>query len=163
MSLSSTHTFRQLLESLQPYPQMQFLLFAQKWGELEEELLDFASKEDHTILLYGLGEIEKEYPIKNSKLRYRPYRIEQPRYNLQGRLYNHAFITASIPDNPEAFATKLYSGIANGGGVYLLSNPKETPLWQSIFENSNYVATSTIELSNTKQLLYARKMHGWGS
>jgi len=162
MSRSSAAILRQVLESLQPYPQMQFLLFAREWGPLEEELLAFCREEDHSLLLYGLGELSEAAPVKDLRLRHRPYRIEQPRYNLQGKLYNHAFVTAAIPDNAEAFARKLYTGIANAGGLYLQTDAAELPLWQSVLEQTNYVAASSIPLDGEDLLLYARKMHGWG-
>jgi len=162
MSRRSAAILREVLESLQPYPQMQFLLFAQEWGTLEEELLAFCREEDHSLLLYGLEELSEAAPVEDPRLRHRPYRIEQPRYNLQGKLYNHAFVTAAIPDEPEAFARKLYTGIANAGGLYLRTEPTNLPLWQSVLERANYVAASSIALGEGDLLLYARKMHGWG-
>ena len=163
MSHTSAEILREVLESLQPYPQMQFLLFADRWGALEEELLEFCRQKDHSLLLYGLGELSEEAPLEDQRLRHRPYRIEQPRYNLQGRLYNHALVTAKIPDEPEAFARKLYTGIANAGGLYLRTDSEAVSRWQAVLERANYVAASTIPLEKGKELLYARKMHGWGS
>ncbi len=163
MSQTSAEILRKVLESLQPYPQMQFLLFADRWGPLEEELLEFCRQKDHSLQLYGVGTLSEAAPPEDPRLRYRPYRIEQLRYNLQGRLYNHAFVTAEIPDNPEAFARKLYTGIANAGGLYLRTNPEGLPHWQTVLESANYVAASSIPLTEGHLLLYARKMHGWGS
>jgi len=162
MSRSSAAILRQVLESLQPYPQMQFLLFTREWGPLEEELLAFCRREDHSLLLYGLGELSEAAPVKDPRLRHRPYRTRQPRYNLQGKLYNHAFVTAAIPDDAEAFARKLYTGIANAGGLYLRTDTDGLSLWKSVLERANYVAASSIPLEGEELLLYARKMHGWG-
>ncbi len=162
MSRTSAAILREVLESLQPYPQMQFLLFAQEWGPMEEEMLAFCREQDHTLLLYGLGELSGAAPLEDPRLRHRPYRIEQPRYNLQGKLYNHAFVTAAIPDEAEAFARKLYTGIVNAGGLYLRTDPANLPRWQAALEGANYVAASSIPLSEKSLLLYARKMHGWG-
>ncbi len=163
MKAPETKLFKEVLQSLQPYPQMQFLLFANRWGDFEQELLDFCLREEHSILLYALGDFNQESIKESSYLKYRPYRKEQSRYNLQGKLYNHAFITADIPDNKEAFTTKIYTGVANAGGVYILSNYQESQKWQKAFEQSNYLANSTIELNRDNILVYARKMHGWGS
>ena len=163
MNRISAAILREVLESLQPYPQMQFLLFAQQWGPLEEELLEFCRRRDHSVQLYGVGAMSEAAPIEDPRLRHRPYRVEQPRYNLQGRLYNHAFVTAAIPDEPEAFLRKLYTGIANAGGVYLQTDNENLPRWQTMLEDANYVAASTIALTEGDLLLYARKMHGWGS
>ncbi len=162
MSRTSAAILREVLESLQPYPQMQFLLFAQEWGPMEEEMLAFCREQDHTLLLYGLGELSGAAPLEDPQLRHRPYRIEQPRYNLQGKLYSHAFVTAAIPDEAEAFARKLYTGIVNAGGLYLRTDPANLPRWQAALEGANYVAASSISLSGESLLLYARKMHGWG-
>ena len=162
MSRTSAATLREVLESLQPYPQMQFLLFARRWGPMEEELLAFCQEQDHTLLLYGLGELSEEAPVEDPRLRHRPYRIEQPRYNLQGKLYNHAFVTTAIPDEAEAFARKLYTGIANAGGLYLRTDSESLPRWRAALEEANYVACSSIPLTGEGLLLHARKMHGWG-
>jgi len=163
MVSDATATFRRLLESLQPYPQMQFLLFAEEWGALEEELLDFCRREDHSIQLYALGDLAERAPQDAERLRIRPYRVEQPRYNLQGRLYNHAFVTATPPDDRESFARKVYTGLVNAGGFYLLSTPVEAFKWQEALEAANYLAGSTIALDAEHCIVSARKMHGWGN
>ncbi|WP_456393224.1 hypothetical protein [Nitratifractor sp.] len=159
-------TFEKLLESLQPYPQMQFLLFSEQWGPLEEVLLDYAERNDHEILLYMIGAFSQDALPDSTHLNRRPYRSEQPRYNLQGKLYNHAFVLGEIPDEPEAFARKVYTGIANAGGLYLLMDrAKATDKlgdWETSLAESNYVASSTITLDDKRLLLYGRKMHGWG-
>ncbi|ADV45293.1 hypothetical protein [Nitratifractor salsuginis] len=161
MASDEIETFRRLLESLQPYPQMQFLLFAEKWGAPEEELLDFCRQEGHSIQLYALGDLAQRAP-EAPEIRLRPYRVDQPRYNLQGRLYNHAFITAIPPEEPIAFARKVYTGLVNAGSFYLFCSPAEAPGWQEALEAANYVAGSLIELSPQRCIVSARKMHGWG-
>jgi hypothetical protein len=163
MASDEIETFRRLLESLQPYPQMQFLLFAEQWGAPEKELLDFCRQEGHGIQLYAMGDLTAKAPDDPETLRMRPYRTEQPRYNLQGRLYNHAFITAIPPDAPTAFAQKVYTGLANAGNFYLLCTPAEAPRWHEALEAANYVAGSLIELGPRHCIVSARKMHGWGS
>ena len=158
-------TFEKLLKSLQPYPQMQFLLFSERWGPLEEVLLEYAERNDHGILLYTIEAFPEDALPDSARLSRRFYRKEQPRYNLQGRLYNHAFVFAEIPDAPETFARKVYTGIANAGGLYLLMNteePAKKQHWETSLIESNYVATSTLALDKKRLLLYARKMHGWG-
>jgi len=158
-------TFEKLLESLQPYPQMQLLLFSERWGPLEETLLDYAERNDHEILLYMIEAFPEDALPDSARLNGRPYRREQPRYNLQGKLYNHAFVFGEIPDEPEDFARKVYTGVANAGGLYLLMDteePAKKQHWETSLIESNYVATSTIALDKKRLLLYARKMHGWG-
>ena len=165
MSDQAAGTLKILLDSLQPYPNMLLLLFAEEWGPLEATLLEYAETNGHTILLYSLAEGLPERLPDSPRLRHRPYRIEQPRYNLQGRLYNHAFVFGGIPDTPEAFAKKVYTGIANAGGLYLLmdrADPQESADWEATLLASNYVAVNTIELDEKRALLFARKMHGWG-
>jgi hypothetical protein len=165
MENKAAKTLEVLLESLQPYPDMMLLLFASEWGILEATLLAYARRHGHTLLLYTLREgMESELPDSEA-LRHRPYRIEQPRYNLRGRLYNHAFVFGKIPDTPEAFSRKVYTGIANAGGLYLLIDPREPSTlqnWESILLASNYVAANAIDLDEERSLLFARKMHGWG-
>ena len=157
-----TETFRKILESLQPYPRMQFLLFAREWGEMEKELLEFCEREDHSLMLYRLEGLEESALPESSRIRQRPYRPEQQRYNLQGKLYNHAFVLGEIPEPAEEFARKVYTGIANAGGLYLQLSVAEATRWQPILEASNYVATNRIDLDEATTMLYARKMHGWG-
>jgi len=160
--MGRTETFREVLNSLQPYPQMHFLLFSEKWGSIEETLLEFCEEADHSILLYRLEGLTEEMVPTSGRIRQRPYRIDQPRYNLQGKLYNHAFVMGTIPDRPEAFARKVYTGIANAGGLYLLMGKEEAGAWEEVLMRSNYVALSQIALDDEELLLYARKMHGWG-
>ncbi|WP_457607313.1 hypothetical protein [Nitratifractor sp.] len=157
------NVFREILDSLQPYPQMQFLLFTEAWGELERTLLEFCEEREHSILLYMLEGFPEEKLPEGAPVRRRPYRREQPRYNLQGKLYNHAFVTGPIPDAPEEFARKVYTGIANAGGLYLLLREEgEIRRWEEALVASNYVATSTIDLGKGERFLNGRKMHGWG-
>ena len=162
MNREAVGTFRRLLESLHPYPRMQFLLFAKNWGALEEELLRYCEAEDHSILLYRLEGLPAEDLPESERIRQRPYRIDQPRYNLQGKLYNHAFVTALPPEAPADFARKVYTGIVNAGGLYLLLERKDLEAWEAALTEANYVATSTIDLSGDLLLLHGRKMHGWG-
>jgi len=165
MANAAAETLNELLYSLPPYPDMLLLLFSAKWGILEETLLHYAEENGHTILLYTLSETLSARLPRSEHLKRRPYRIGQPRYNLQGRLYNHAFVFGTIPDTPEAFAKKVYTGIANAGGLYLLlerNDPGKAARWEETLQASNYVASSTIELDEKRLLLYARKMHGWG-
>ena len=157
-----TETFGKLLESLQPYPQMQFLLFSGEWGAPERRLLEFCEARDHRLMLYRLPGGPEAPPPENERIRLRPWRREQSRYNLQGRLYNHAFVTALPPEEPETFAAKVYTGIANAGGLYLFVPLPETRKWEEVLSQSNYVAISRIEEREGLCLLAARKMHGWG-
>ena len=157
-----TETFRLILESLQPYPKMQFLLFSGNWGEMEAELLEFCEREDHSLMLYRLEGLDEMSLPETPRIRQRPYRREQQRYNLQGKLYNHAFVLGTIPEPPAEFARKVYTGIANAGGLYLLMKNGEAAEWEALLMESNYVALNTIELDEEFLLLYARKMHGWG-
>lgn len=162
MQKQPTQTFRMLLESLQPYPRMQFLLFAREWGEMEATLLEFCEEEDHSLMLYRLEGLDEGALPETPRIRQRPYRREQPRYNLQGKLYNHAFVLGEVPEAPGEFAKKVYTGIANAGGLYLQLSPSEAQRWEPILEASNYVALSRIDLDQERTMLYARKMHGWG-
>jgi hypothetical protein len=162
MAETMATTLERLLDSLQPYPAMQFLLFAEGWGPLERTLLEYAEREGHTILLYTLRDELADALPDSDALRHRPYRLEQPRYNLRGRLYNHAFVFGTIPDTPESFARKVYTGIANAGELFLRLPLGEVPEWERCLEAGNYVALSRIEVREGICLLAARKMHGWG-
>jgi len=160
---TSRGTFAALLDSLPPYPQMRLLLFCRGWGEEEEELLRFAREGGHSVLLYRMGE---EGPIpEDPLLSVKPYREEQPRYNLRGRLYNHAFVLSEPPEEPREFLPKLHTGIANAGGVYIglpADDPERLREWERALEESYYVAAHPIEIDRERLILGARKMHGWG-
>jgi len=165
MAEEAAKTLEKVLDSLQPYPEMQLLLFSGRWGPLETTLLRFAEREGHTILLYTLSEELVTRLPDSTQLKHRSYRIEQPRYNLRGRLYNHAFVFDTVPDTPESFARKIYTGIANAGGLYLLLKGEEAEnaaRWERVLLGSNYVAANPIGLDDRQILLSARKMHGWG-
>jgi hypothetical protein len=164
MPSSAAETFAKVLESLQPYPNMQFLLFTPRWGPLEATLLEYVERGEHSLLVYTMNEsLERELPV-SPRLRHHPYRVEQPRYNLRGRLYNHAFVLGLPGDEPESFARKVYTGIANAGGLYLLFEREDSALedWEAALLRGNYVASSHIDLDEHSRMLVARKMHGWG-
>ena len=158
--MSPDKTFKEILNSLQPYPQMQFLLFSDSWGKFEDTLLEFSKSNNHSILLYKMGSLEDNTP-NSPLLKKRLYKPTQERYNLQGKLYNHAFVMA-LPDDFSKFAKRVYTGVANGGGLYLITPKTEVVTLEQILLNSNYVAINPISLDEDRVILYARKMHGWG-
>jgi len=162
---TASETFRKLLASLQPYPNMRFLLFAEKWGVPEKVLARYCSEGGHELLLYRLGDSFGEEGIPSlSFLKHRPYRTAQQRYNLQGRLYDHLFVTGELPD-PEPFAAKVYSAIANAGRLYILSDntrSRQNLLWEQWLEKANYVSCNLIDLDGKRLFISAKKMHGWG-
>jgi hypothetical protein len=162
MSQVLDETFSRLLQSLQPYPRMQFLLFAGEWGEREKRLLEFCEREDHTLLLYRLPGFEADEAPPSPRIRQRPWKASQERYNLQGKLYNHAFVMSKPPEAPEEFLRKVYTGIANAGGIYLFLPREEAGTWETALQNDNYVAIAPIDRTEDTLLLGARKMHGWG-
>jgi len=153
---------RELLESLQPYPNMRFLLFASKWGVREDTILDFCIERDYELQLYKLTEFDSPN-VDNIKSRL--FKEEQKRYNLQGRLYDYLFVTGGIPDIKE-WLKRVYSAVMNGGRVYIFLLEKDRFKIDEISEymqESNYVSVNPIELSKDTIIISGKKMHGWGS
>jgi hypothetical protein len=154
----------QLLNSLQPYPAMRFMLFAGKWGDIESVISDFCAENGHDLLVYTLKKDLEHAIVGGTHLRIKPYRREQKRYNLQGRVYDYVFVTDEIPDT-EDFGNKIYSAIANAGRLYLLleKNRKADYFeWEQRLDKNNYVSINPIELSDSCLFVSAKKMHGWG-
>jgi len=152
---------KELLDSLQPYPNMRFLLFSDSWGELEEELLSFCKEHQHELQLYDAS--KDGIDIECDILKKRVYKESQPRYNIHGRLYDYCFIHFES-ESIEEFLKKIYSAVANSGRVYILLDSKDRALeLEKLFYNLNFVSVSKIELDNKELYLSAKKMHGWGS
>ncbi len=156
-------TLDALLNSLQPYPNMRFLLFTSKWEEAEETLSNFCALNGHEIQLYMMGDrfdIDKD---TNHYIKIKPYKKGQPRYNLHGRLYDYIFIFDKIEEDD--IFKRLYSSIANGGRVYILMQKDEYRLkyrLQEIMSEANYLSFSDIEIDKNSIFFSAKKMHGWG-
>lgn len=58
---------------------------------------------------------------------------------------------------------RCYASIKNSGG-FLLIYPKNDNYYEceNMLQNANFVAISQIELDDEVEVIYAKKMHGWG-
>ena len=158
--MNRLETFKELLSSLEPYPNMRFMLFCDSWGELERELDSFILQNGHSLLVYTT--LELNLP-KKSHRKIKLFNPKQPKYNQQGRLYNYIFIN-HLPEDFATLAKKVYSSVANGGRVYLLREISDTiSELQSSFEEANYLSVSKIELDSNMLYITGKKMHGWGA
>jgi hypothetical protein len=160
--MDSLETFEMILNSLEKYPNMRFMLFCSSWGVLEQELESFCRQNGHSLLVYQTKELDIMKKSLTS-IKIKDYSPKQQRYNLQGRLYNYIFIH-ELPETLDNFLKKIYSSVANGGRVYLFSS-KSIDIWRVMesFENQNYVSISKIELDNSTLYISGKKMHGWGN
>lgn len=160
--MKKENTLKELLYSLQPYPNMRFLLFTDRLGGLEREIFDYCKKNEHEVQLYDMS--SQGLDIQNN-IKIRPFKATQPRYNLHGRLYDYCFIHKK-PKNLDEFLERIYKAIANAGRLYIIMDidKKEQILaLASLLEEKNFVSISKIELDDNTLYLSAKKMHGWGS
>lgn len=161
--MEKANILNQLLDSLQPYPNMRFLLFTDKLADLERVLFEYCQKNGHEVQIYDMS--GDGFDIQKEGIKIRAFNPAQPRYNLHGRLYDYCFINKK-PDDMDIFLGRLYGAIANGGRVYIdmdSNNKDEIYSLQAILEDRNFVSISKIELDANSLYLSAKKMHGWGS
>ena len=161
--MKKENTLIELLKSLQPYPSMRFLLFCNSLSNLENRLIDYCDSRDYEVQIYDMSgkglEVDKEF------VKVREFKATQPRYNLQGKLYDYCFIH-SLPPNIEEFLKRIYSAIANAGRIYIELDIKDKESIYSIssmLQESNFVSISKIELDENRVYISGKKMHGWGS
>jgi hypothetical protein len=85
---------------------------------------------------------------------------------LQGKFYEYLFVTCDIKDNIKAsFLQKCHKAIKNAGliVIFILKDDHEqTAIWTQLLEENYFVATSSIQLSKSYDVVISRKMHGWG-
>jgi hypothetical protein len=161
---TESETLQKLLASFQPYPNMRFMLFARKWSHMEQTISDFCENNGHGLFLYRFPGLDEEDVPKKDFLGHKPYRIDQRRYDMQGKFYEYIFVNGKLPD-PKLFLRKIYPAIANAGRLYIMTettSSTELDLWEQLLCEANYVSTSMIELSETTHFVSAKKMHGWG-
>ena len=161
--MKKENILNQLLDSLQPYPNMRFLLFTDRLEGLERVLFEYCENEGHEVQIYDMS--SESLDIKRDNIRIRPFKSAQPRYNLQGRLYDYCFVHKK-PENLDSFLSRVYGAIANAGRIYIVmnsNNKDELYSLQSLLEEKNFVSISQIELDEYELYLSAKKMHGWGS
>ncbi len=161
--MKKENTLNQLLYSLQPYPNMRFLLFTDRLDGLERVLFEYCENQGHEVQLYDMS--SQGIDIDRDNIKIRPFKATQPRYNLHGRLYDYCFIHKK-PQNLEEFLGRIYGAIANAGRLYItmdIDNRDEIFALASLLEEKNFVSISQIELDADTLYLSAKKMHGWGN
>lgn len=138
---------------------MRFLLFASGWGEEERALYGFCREGGYELHLYMVG--DEPIPVPEG-VRTRPYRSDQRRYDLGGRLFDHVFVTAPLPD-PLRWLERVHSAVMNGGRVFVAHFGSLDPeAWERAMEERDFVAVHPIE-SEGLRMVSGKKMHGWGS
>ena len=161
--MKKENILHQLLNSLQPYPNMRFLLFTDRLDSLERVLFKYCEDEGHEIQIYNMS--NSEFNIESKNIKIRPFNPAQPRYNLHGRLYDYCFVHKR-PEDTDSFLSRVYSAIANAGRIYItmdIDNKNEIYALQTLLEEKNFVSISQIELDEKELYVSAKKMHGWGS
>ncbi len=161
--MKKENILNQLLDSLQPYPNMRFLLFTDRLEGLERILFEYCDSEGHEVQIYDMS--SEGLDIKKEGIKIRPFKSAQPRYNLHGRLYDYCFVHTK-PEDMDSFLSTVYGAIANAGRIYIVmssSNKDEIYSLQSLLEEKNFVSISKIELDENELYLSAKKMHGWGN
>lgn len=63
----------------------------------------------------------------------------------------------------EYILERCYASLKNSGGLLLIFSKNESYYeYENLLENSNFVAISQIEIDDEVEVIYAKKMHGWG-
>jgi len=98
----------------------------------------------------------------------RHFSLERKSYMIQAKQYNFAFISINVQDNfKEDFLRRVHRIILNAGNILIFipkGNISERYRWIELLEETNYVATSTIDdLFEHYDIIISKKMHGWGN
>jgi hypothetical protein len=163
MENEKSEGLQKLLASLQPYPNMRFLLFCEEWGAKERTIGDFCLRSGHELQVYTLSrEIPQDGYGKH--IRVSGFRSDRRRYDIQGRLYEYAFIECDM-DDMEVLLEKLYPAMANAGIVYIDTaylDKEKIPKLKDMSERCNYIGGDFMDPGTGSDYFYCRKMHGWG-
>lgn len=149
--------YENLLQIIPDFP-MTHIMFL---GDADEGIIDFfnnfANEKRYAfdIVLFNDAKIAQKYTKID---------LLSPKYYTNAYKYDVLFLNLfNMPyENLNHVFEKIYASMKNAGGVVMFL-PTDLSLDMNEFlQELNFVAVNEIEKTDTKQVIYAKKMHGWG-
>jgi len=163
-----TNALDQLIQIIPDHPALRLMHFVDAPTPLTDKLATLTTSRDYEHQLLCLdntltASLSRQYATEKA-IKIRPITLDRSRYNLQAKLYDFVFVEATISD-PEHFVKTVHGAMKNGANLFILiptDASAEVDTWRKVLEKNFYVAFSTFALTDTLQVVSAKKMHGWG-
>jgi len=148
------------------HPALRVVHFTQQEHPITELLYNLSDKYDIEYQINILDEtlinhLQTKYQNINTKIV--KFNLNRPKYMIQGKIYDFAFVTANIEDI-DTFLQKIHPIIKNAGNIiFLIPKDIKTDIYVELLEKNYFVATSIMDdLLENENIIISRKMHGWG-
>jgi len=161
----------QLLAVISPAPALRIAHFSDGGEKMIEILEAYCTKDEYEYQIncieHDFFETVKEKYSQNSMVKPINFKLDRPRYMMQGKLYEYLFVSAHIKAEIRSdFLKKTHSIIKNAGLIFIFlpkEQSSERDTWLSLLEEHYYVASNTIDdLFENYDVIISKKMHGWG-
>lgn len=161
---------KKLLPIIKQAPLVRVGHFSDHGETLSSALSSFCIENDHDYILNCTDDeyfdkIQNKY-IEMQKCRIKNFNLKRPNYMLQGKFYDYLFVSIDInTEGRESFLQKCHKVIKNAGLILIFVPHNDHILassWKILLDENYYVATSTIDVGNTWDVIISKKMHGWG-
>ncbi len=140
------------------YPGSYIAIIEDENFDCVDRLAKYAKTIDATLHVKSISNKNYDKALQVDK-----FSLEQKRYNTHAVQYDFIFLCANVQsrEDLEQIANKLYRVMKNAGHLFLLYEKKSEENLTTILQKSNFVALNTITLSDTYDIISAKKMHGW--
>jgi hypothetical protein len=168
MQTDNIHPVDQLLGVIPDHPALRIMHFVDTHSILIDTLAKLTAARDYEYRLLCFDDVQYQLFARrfddHHAIQIKHATHTQPRYHIQAKLYDYVFVEATLPD-PDAFLKKVYTSMKNAAMIFILiptNTPKAIEPWQRAAEEHYFVAFNTFQLTDTVQIISAKKMHGWG-
>jgi hypothetical protein len=168
------NAINQLLSIINIYPSIRIMHFSQNQPNLNSSIVKFSEINDYEFQINSTTKEDYESSISqfssSSKVSITHFNLKRPRYNMQSKQYDYLFVSSTIIDGEILdFLKKSHSIIKNAGLILIFIDRIDKKRdydtiyrWSSLLEESYFVATNTIDISEDFDVIISKKMHGWG-
>jgi len=167
-------SINQLLSVINIYPSIRIMHFSQNQPNLNRAILQFSQENGYEFQLNSTTQDDYELSLTQFKdstnITISNFNLKRARYNTQAKQYDYLFVSTIIDDNYILeFLQKSHSIIKNAGLILIFIKKVDGQKdfdkiykWNSLLEESYFVATNDIDISEYFDVIVSKKMHGWG-
>lgn len=160
-----------LFEIFPNFPSIRVMQITNRHLNVVERLAQFFKENDYEFDVMVSNEtfkqsIEDTLKDPSQYLCIRPLAYDDARYNYKGRQYDTVVVDVDFDEivDERYFFERIYALMKNAAGMIVLI-PKQSPILVGVterLESYNFVALNLIDIFEEYQIIYAKKMHGWG-
>jgi len=164
----------QLLSIINIYPNIRIMHFSENQPNLNREILKLSKNNDYEFQLNSTTEEDYNLSMQefaqSSHINISNFNLKRARYNIQAKQYDYIFVSSKIKEEDILSFLKKSHSIIKNAGLIIIFIPKIDKVldyetiykWSSILEESYFVATNNIDISEKFDVIISKKMHGWG-